>query len=48
MGNVAYDAICFLQKLVQVLQAEDMGLYRARVVCGQYLAEDRCQVHCLH
>jgi hypothetical protein len=48
MGNVAYNAIRFLQKLVQVLQAEDMGLYRTRVVCGQYLAKDGCQVHCLH
>lgn len=45
MSNVAYNAVCLLQKLVQILHAEDIRLDRLRIVLRQHLVEDWSDVH---
>lgn len=44
-SNVAYNPVCFLQKLVQVLQTEHIWLDRLRIVACEHLVENRRDVH---
>lgn len=42
---MAYNPVCLLQKLVQVLHAEDVRLDWLRIVAREHLIEDRSDVH---
>jgi hypothetical protein len=42
---VAYNAVCFLHKLVQILDTENVGLDRPPIVRAQYLVEYGGDVH---
>jgi len=42
---VAYNAVCLLDELVEVLQAELIRSDRVRIVLGQRLVENGCDVH---
>jgi hypothetical protein len=44
--NVAYYAVCFLDKLIQVLDAKHIRLDWLHIVFGQHLIEYRRDVHC--
>jgi hypothetical protein len=44
-SNVAYNPVCFLQELVQVLQTEHIWPHRLRIVAGKHLVENRRNVH---
>jgi hypothetical protein len=44
--NVAYNAVCLLQKLVQIIETEGVGLDWVRIVLDQYLVEYGRDVHC--
>ena len=45
MRNVSYNAVCFLQKFVELLQAKRMRFNRSGIVRSQNLVEDGSQVH---
>lgn len=45
VGNVAYNAVGLLEKLVQILFTEDIGLKRPRVMRGEHLVENGRQIH---
>ena len=44
-SNVAYNPVCFLQELVQVLQTEHIWPDRRRIVACKHLVENRRDVH---
>lgn len=46
LRNVAYNAVCLFEKLVQVLDAKDKGLDRLCIVLHQHLVEYGSDVHC--
>lgn len=43
--NVAYNPVCLLQELVQILHPKHVWLDKLRIVACQHLVEDRRDVH---
>jgi hypothetical protein len=45
-SNVAYNAVCFLHKLLQIFHAKNIWLNRRTIVPAQHVVEYGCDIHC--